>query len=308
MVLDEKKYQNIIHVKLMTILRYRKIFFAISLVLVVVSAGLLVTRGLNLGIDFTGGSLVEVSYPENVPELSVMESSLAEAGFSARIQPFGDAGYIIRTQDLSHEEHLSLLSAITFEDAEPNEERFNSIGPSLGKELKSKAIIAVVLVLVGIILFVAFAFRHVSKPVSSWNYGFVAIVALIHDVLIPVGVFVLLGREVDALFVVGMLSILGLSVNDTIVVFDRIRENLQNNTKDHKHEPFTETVGRSLRQTLVRSMNTSLTLIVVLVALFVFGPESTQNLALVLLIGSVAGTYSSIFLASPLLVSLSKEE
>jgi len=292
----------------MKILHYRNYFFFISAVLVVASFGVLLFKGLNLGIDFTGGTLVEVSYAEKIPTISDIQSALSEDGFSAKVQPFGEKGFIIRTQDLTHEEYLSLLSALTFEDVIPTEERFTSIGPSLGKELKSKAIIALGLVLIAIILFVAFAFRHVSKPISSWNYGIVAVVALIHDVIIPIGIFVVLGREIDALFVVGILSILGLSVNDTIVVFDRIRENLHDNIKNHTHETFVVTVGKSIQQTLVRSVNTSITLVIVLISLFVFGPESTQNLALVLLIGTVVGTYSSIFLASPLLVYLNKEE
>ncbi|MCF7831784.1 MAG: protein translocase subunit SecF [Candidatus Pacebacteria bacterium] len=292
----------------MKILHYRNYFFFISAFLVLASLGALLFKGLNFGIDFTGGAFVEVSYVDNVPELSEVQALLSESGFSAKVQPFGENGFIVRTQDLTHEEHLSLISAVTFEDSIPTEERFTSIGPSLGQELKSKAMIALALVLIAIILFVAFAFRHVSKPISSWNYGIVAVIALIHDVIIPAGIFALLGREIDALFVVGMLSILGLSVNDTIVVFDRVRENLHENTKNHTQETFITTVGNSIQQTLVRSVNTSVTLVVVLISLFIFGPESTQNLALVLLIGTIIGTYSSIFLASPMLVSLNREE
>jgi preprotein translocase subunit SecF len=182
------------------------------------------------------------------------------------------------------------------------EKSFDSIGPSVGKELTSKAIMAIILVSLAIICFIAFAFRKVSKPVSSWKYGIIAVITLFHDVAIPVGVFTLLshfqGVEVDTLFVVAVLTILGLSVSDTIVVFDRIRENLRNRVSTS----FDETVGRSLEQSYVRSICTSLTVILVLLSLFFFGPSSTKYFALMLTAGMFFGTYSSIFLASPLLV------
>jgi preprotein translocase subunit SecF len=180
------------------------------------------------------------------------------------------------------------------------------VSPIIGSELLEKGWIALGLVTVCIILFIAFAFRHVSKPVASWKYGIVAIITLIHDVLIPTGLFAFLGHingaEVDSLFIVGLLTILGISINDTIVVFDRIRENLRLNEEVRKKESYEEVVGRSIMQTLARSINTSLTVVIVLLALYILGPQTTQNFALTLIVGMIAGTYSSIFLASPLLV------
>jgi len=163
------------------------------------------------------------------------------------------------------------------------------------------------LVVFCIITFIAFAFRGVSKPVQSWKYGVVAIITLLHDILLPLGLFAVLGHffgaEVDALFIVALLTILGISINDTIVVFDRIRENLRLNEERNKREEYEEVVGRSIIQTLARSINTSLTVIIVLISLYFLGPVATQNFALTLIVGMVAGTYSSIFLASPLLVA-----
>ena len=224
------------------------------------------------------------------------------------VQPTGDRGYILRTKDLSEENRRGLIELLetqaTSMELTMTEERFNSVGPTIGEELKSKAWIAIVTVILAIIVFIAYVFRGVSEPVSSWRYGFIAIVALVHDIIIPAGVVSLLGLEIDSLFVIALLAILGLSVNDTIVVFDRIRENIQNRiSKD-----FSETVGKSLEQTFTRSINTSITTLFVVLALFFIGPETTKDFALVLAIGLIAGTYSSIFLASPLLVEVEKRQ
>ena len=173
-----------------------------------------------------------------------------------------------------------------------------------------KGLIALALVSVSIILFIAFAFRKVSKPVASWKYGIIAIITLIHDILIPIGLFAFLGHwrsaEVDSLFIVALLTLLGVSINNTIVVFDRIRENLRINQDRNRKEDFGETVGHSISQTLARSINTSLTVVIVLLALFFLGPVATKDFALTLIVGMIAGTYSSIFLASPLLVEVGK--
>lgn len=187
---------------------------------------------------------------------------------------------------------------------ELEEKSFNSIGPSVGRELTRKAIVAIILVSLAIIFFIAFAFRGVSKPVSSWRYGLIAIVTLLHDVIIPIGIFTALSRfygvEVDTLFVVAALTILGLSVSDTIVIFDRVRENLKDESKAKMK--FGDVVGMSLEQSFTRSLSTSLTTFLVLVALMIFGPESTRYFAIMLGAGMFFGTYSSLFVASPLLV------
>lgn len=306
----------------MFIVKYRKIFFILTGVIVATAIFSVSFFGLNFGIDFTGGAITEISYPprldqgetgtEERPSKEVLEESLAGldiGGFS--IRPTGEEGYILRTKDLTEEERVSVLNALSLGgEKEAIQERYNSIGPTIGSELRNKAFVAIGIVIVAIILFVAFVFRKVSEPVSSWKYGIVAIIALIHDVLIPVGIFAFLGysvgAEIDILFVMALLAILGYSVNDTIVVFDRVRENLRLNREHGSREEFDLTVGKSLNQTYARSINTSLTTLFVLLALFFFGSEATQNFALVLATGVIAGTYSSIFLATPLLVTIGR--
>ncbi len=288
----------------MFIIKHKNIFIGISVALVAISIALLLIFGLNIGIDFKGGALTEVSYSTRPSfELITERTSALEIG-EVLVQPTGDEGYIVKSRDLSDTERTALLAALNAPESGMVEKSFTSIGPSIGKELRKKAILSIVLVSLGIVFFIAYAFRKVSKPVRSWKYGVIAIITLLHDVLIPVGLFALLshfqGAEVDSLFVVAVLTILGLSVSDTIVVFDRIRENL----RAHTASTFAETIGKSLEQTFSRSINTSLTVILALVALFIFGPVSTRYFALMLAAGMFFGTYSSIFLASPLLVSL----
>ncbi len=291
----------------MFIIKYKKIFISISIVLVLLSFASLFIFGLKIGIDFKGGALTEVTYKTERPEQISLNKELDDLGFgSVILQPTGDLGYIVKSRDLNDAEHTQLLQTLSGGDTDlMTEISFSSIGPAVGRELTRKAIIAVILISLAIIGFIALAFRKVSEPVKSWKYGLIAIVSLLHDVIIPVGLFVFLshffGAEVDTLFVVAILTILGLSVSDTIVIFDRIRENLRNDMKVHKAS-FSEIVGQSLSQSFVRSICTSLTVILVLLALFFFGPVSTKYFALVLTTGMFFGTYSSIFLASPLLV------
>lgn len=288
----------------MFIIKHKKIFLSISAVLVLLSIISLFVFGLRIGIDFKGGALTEVLYKDSRPLQSDLDAEFKKLDLgSVLIQPTGELGYIVKSPDLNEAQHSLLLNTLSQDGKSFLEEKnFNSIGPSVGRELTRKAIIAIILVSLGIILFIAFAFRKVSRPVSSWKYGLMAVVSLLHDVIIPIGLFTLLshfyGAEADTLFVVAALTILGLSVSDTIVIFDRIRENL----KDKKEADFSETVGKSLDQSYMRSIFTSLTVIIVLLSLFFFGPESTKYFALMLTTGMFFGTYSSIFLASPLLV------
>ncbi len=290
----------------MFIIKHKKIFIGISVVLVLLSFLSLFIFGLKIGIDFKGGALTEVAYKTVRPTQDVLDKSLATIGLgSVLLQPTGDLGYIVKTRDLSDAEHAFLLKTLSEDNTNAlTEMSFTSVGPSVGAELTRKAILAMILISLSIICFIAFAFRKVSKPVSSWRYGIIAIITLLHDVAIPVGLFVMLshyyGAEVDTLFVVAILTILGLSVSDTIVIFDRIRENLRNQANVSKIN-FSETVGKSLEQSFVRSISTSMTVILVLLALFFFGPVSTRYFALMLTAGMFFGTYSSIFLASPLL-------
>lgn len=288
----------------MFITNYRKWFIGFSAILVLAGITIVATKGLDYGIEFTGGSVLEVSYDQK-PIVEDVKASLAENGFEGTlVQPFGENGYVVKTQPITEAQRKGLVSAMQLEGTDMSIERYNSIGPSVGKQLRIKSLYALIAVSLGIILFVAYAFRKVTRPVSSWKYGVVAVIALLHDIIIPVGILTLLGTEIDTLYVVGLLSILGLSVNDTIVVFDRIRESLALNQEKNRKENFAVTVGNSIKDTITRSIFTSLTLIVVLLALYFKGPVATQTLSLVLLLGTLVGTYSSIFLASPLLTLL----
>ena len=291
----------------MNIIRHRAWFYIFSATLLVVSLLAIFVFGLNYGIDFKGGAIAEIDFLKERTSVETLRAEIAKAGFAdARIQTTGERGILIRLRSINEHEHQQLLVAVA---GSPNpfsviqEKQFNSIGPTIGAELRRKAYVAIALVLVLILVFVSWAFRHVSKPVASWKYAICAIVALGHDVLIPTGVFAVLGRfagaEVDALFVTAILTVLGFSVHDTIVVFDRIRENLRKTP----NESFDAIVGRSLKETIGRSITTSFTVFIVVAALFWFGADVTRYFALTLLVGVVVGTYSSIFLASPLLVS-----
>lgn len=290
----------------MNIIRYQKYFFALPILLVLLSLIAMGTWGLKVGIDLAGGSLLEVGYPEGLPEASLVHEAVEPLNLGeVRIQSTDNNGYMLRQRDLTNDERNALLEKLG-SLGRVEERQFTSIGPSLGQELLNKAWIAIALIVLSTILFIAFAFRHVSKPVQSWKYGIVAIITLAHDVILPVGLFAYLGyavgAEVDSLFIVALLTILGISINDTIVIFDRIRENLRRNEESRRTQPFDEVVGNSITQTITRSINTSVTVIIVLVALYFLGPESTKNFSLTLIVGMIAGTYSSIFLASPLLV------
>ncbi|MFH1978894.1 MAG: protein translocase subunit SecF [Patescibacteria group bacterium] len=291
-------------------IKYRKFLYTISGMLVLASLISFIVWGLNPSIDFTGGSLLEVEYidfegpnGEGRPEMSNIKESVGSLGLGEILyQPTGSNGLILRTRDITEDEHRAILNVL----GEVEQKRFDSIGPVIGKELTRKAWMAIIAVVVIIVLFIAWTFRKVSNPVSSWKYGLVAIVALIHDVAIPVGIFSVLGHfynvEVGVLFVTALLTILGFSVHDTIVVFDRLRENL----KKGGREEFDETVDKSLRQVRGRSIKTSLAILLVLISLFFFGGVTTQYFTLTLILGIIFGTYSSLFLASPLLVTWQK--
>jgi preprotein translocase subunit SecF len=295
----------------MYIVSNRKFFYIFSGALVVLSIASLFIWGLKFGIDFKGGSLMEVAYVTEASTVADVTALVEFAGVKGEsVRPTGNTGFLIRTPFLSPAEHDAVKAALAKDGKVFEEKRFDSIGPTIGSELQTKSIYAILLVLFAIALFIAFTFRKVSKPVASWKYGLVALVALAHDVVVPVGAFVLLGHlygaEVDTLFVTALLVVLGFSVHDTIVVFDRVRENLRKNLEKNLKEPFEETVGKSIAQTWNRSINTSLTTVLALVALYFFGPAIIHFFVLALIIGIIAGTYSSIFLGSPLLVTLEK--
>ncbi|MFB6225952.1 MAG: protein translocase subunit SecF [Candidatus Paceibacteria bacterium] len=290
---------------MLDIIKYRKIFFTISGLLVGASLVLLLMFGLNFGIDFTGGSLIQLKF-DNRPEVQQIEDTLKPMNLgSLRVKPTGENSTILKMEFIKEDTHQEILSRIRKDfETENNkviEEKVNTIGPAISSELKENSIYAAIGVILAIIGYVAYAFRNVSKPVASWKYGLTAIFALVHDVLITMGVFVILGQvvpvEVNIPFAVAMLTILGYSVNDTIVIFDRIREKL-NKLGVAK---FRQSIVEGVNSTLVRSVNTSLTTLAVLFALFLFGGDSIHYFSLALIIGVALGTYSSIFLASPLL-------
>lgn len=290
--------------------RFQNYFFVIPGVFSLIALIALGLWGLKPGIDLAGGSLLEVAYPNGRPEIAAVHEKVKTLNFGeVRIQPSGDKNIVLREHALNQAEKTKLEDALkTFGTIE--ERQFTSVGPSIGAELIRKAWWAIGLVTIAIILFIAFAFRNISKPVLSWKYGVIVIVTLLHDILIPTGVFAYLGHvrdaEVGTLFIVALLTILGISINDTIVVFDRIRENITRNDKLGTREPFGNLVWRSNVQTMARSINTSVTVLIMLIALAVWGPESTKDFSITLIIGMIAGTYSSIFFASPLLVLVEK--
>ncbi|MCK4386940.1 MAG: protein translocase subunit SecF [Candidatus Pacebacteria bacterium] len=313
----------------MFVINHKKIFFALSAIFVGLAIFSICFFGLNFGIDFKGGAILEISYPMTSldvekPDIKELKTELQQLGLgSFTIQETSATksgelgGFILRTKDLTEKERQSVIAVLSQNGQyQIEEKRYNSIGPVIGKELKDKALWAILIVVVAIILFITFAFRKVSKTasnaigkVSSWKYGFAAIIALSHDVIIPTGIYAYLGSvfveyQINTIFIMAILAILGFSVNDTIVVFDRVRENLAL----AKKETFDEAAGKSLRQTVARSINTSLTTLAVLLALYFFGGEATKQFALILSMGVVVGTYSSIFLATPLLTLFQKRK
>lgn len=285
--------------------KHQSYLFIVPVFFIVASIIALMVWGLKPGIDLAGGSALQVRF-ENRPPVSVVESALRVLSYGEiRVQSSNENEYLLRQRELSIEEKSALMSRLETLGSVA-EVQFTSVGPSIGSEIVRKAWWAFAMVSLSIILFIAFVLRHVSKPVASWKYGVVAIVTLAHDILIPTGLFAYLGyargAEVGVFFIVAILATLGISINDTIVVFDRIRENLRINEEKKQKQTFGDVVWASVMQTLARSCNTSLTVIIMLVALFVYGPDATQDFSLTLIVGMIAGTYSSIFLASPLLV------
>ncbi|MBN1585761.1 protein translocase subunit SecF [Candidatus Uhrbacteria bacterium] len=288
------------------IIKYRNVWFALSVGLVAASIGLLLSFGLRFGIDFTGGSLMELSF-ESRPDIQDVRNLFGESGYpEVTVQPVGDSEMLIRLPTLTEEAHQEAVVGLKGRFGEVEELRFESVGPTIGTEMSRKAVWSLLLVLVGIAAYVAFAFRKVSRPVASWKYGLITLIAaLLHDVLIPLGVMAAIGHfflvEINSSFIAAILTILGFSVHDTIVVFDRVRENLLKTSG-----AFEDIVERSVNETLARSVNTSVTTLFPLLAIAVFGGETIRWFAVTLIVGLIAGTYSSICLASPLLVVFQK--
>jgi preprotein translocase subunit SecF len=287
----------------------RRLWYGFSVALIALSLLATGAWGLKLGIDFTGGSLVEINFSQNRPAATEIAELLKPDFGNVVVTPVGDNSLALRLKNLNQEEHTKVLDVVTQKYSgegeakqEIKEDRFTSIGPTIGAELQQKSVWAIGAVMLAIVCYIAWAFRRVSRPVTSWQYGLTAILALLHDVFIPIGIFAALGHfwqvEVDTLFITALLTVLGFSVHDTIVVFDRIRENLIKSS-----DAFTSIVNRSVNETIARSINTSVTTLIVLTTTLVLGGESIRYFILTLIIGIIFGTYSSIFIASPLLVT-----
>lgn len=285
----------------MNLMRYKLFYFIFSLLIILPGIYFLITSGLKLGIDFTGGALLEYKFEKSIDrnELErVIEENEVEVG---QISESGHNTYIIRTKPLDQEKIDIIKKDLSEKYGNLEDRRQEFVGPVIGSELSKKAFYALIIASAAIVLYITFSFRKVPKPASSLRFGISAIVALLHDVLLIVGIFAILGYfwgvEVDTLFVTALLTIIGFSVHDTIVVFDRIRENLLKNVG----EKFETIANISITQTLARSLNTSLTVVFVLVALLLFGGETIRWFVVALLIGVISGTYSSIFNATALL-------
>jgi preprotein translocase subunit SecF len=285
------------------IIQKRAIWLTTSLVLFIVFGGALLVWGFKYGIDFTGGSLLEVKFSGTRPSIEQINDNISGLELGGLVmQSAGDSNLILRFQNTEEEKHQALISALKNIDPEGVEElRYESVGPAIGQELKQKSIYSVFFVLLGILLYITYSFRKVSRPIASWKYGTAAIVAMFHDAIITMGIFAVLGKfyglEINTPFVTAILTVIGYSVHDTIVVFDRTRENLPKSDSG-----FEDTVNLSVNQTLGRSLATSLTSLLTLIAIIIFGGASIRSFALVLAIGIFFGTYSSIFVASPILV------
>ncbi|HEX5774760.1 MAG TPA: protein translocase subunit SecF [Candidatus Paceibacterota bacterium] len=294
----------------MFVVNHRRFFFWLTGLLLAGSIIALVLIPPRLSIEFTGGSLVEVEYANERPphEELVARVEALELG-DPSVRESGERGVVVRSHTLSPEDHAALLSALSGDGANPlTERRFNSIGPSLGKELSTKALYAVAAVLFAIMLYIAWAFRSVSRPVPAWGYGLTSVAMLAIDIIVPAGFFAVYayftGAQVDTLFVVALLALMGYCINDVIVIFDRVREHLRRNEELNIQERFEETVGKSITETLGRSINTSLTVALALSAIILVGSESTRVFAIVMLVGVIAGTFSSVCRSAPLLIPI----
>jgi preprotein translocase subunit SecF len=289
---------------MLDIIGKRNWYFGFSLLIIVPGIISLILWGLNLSIDFTGGSRVVLQYPQAVNDQKVeqIRGVFEENKIDiVTLQP-SEEQVIIRTKPLNEKQNAELLKDLQARTGKVTQEDYETIGPVIGQETAINALSSIAISSLLIVLYIAWSFRGVRKPVSSWRFGISAIAALLHDALLVIGVFSLLGHfaavEIDSLFVTALLTVLGFSVHDTIVVFDRIRENLRRNVE----APFEQVVNDSILQTMVRSLNTSLTAFLVLVTLLIFGGETIRWFVVAMIIGLVSGTYSSIFNAAPLLV------
>lgn len=289
--------------KSFNVMRLSVLWLCVSSTLVLAAVVALVTFGFQYGVDFTGGTLIELRIP-SLEHTDDLRTSLAASGYGELSVQSGEGDQVfVRAGDLTEAEHQQLLVSIQNSHPDAVEAQYTFVGPSVGEELRRSAIVAVVLLLALIALYVAWAFRNVGDRVSSWKFGVVTLLTALHDVIIPLGVFAVLGKiwgyQVDTAFVAAILTVLGYSINDTIVVFDRTREHLM---RKRAGQSLRDLVNMSINETLGRSINTTLAVLIPLLAIFFIGGDSTRPFVLALIVGILAGAYSSIFVASPLLV------
>lgn len=276
--------------------KYSVYFLIFSFILIFASLFSIYYYDLNLGIDFTGGSIIELEYEEKVPAHSEIKGALEDLD-QISVQSIGEKGVLLRTVAISEETHQEILTTLEEMNYSFEEQRFESIGPVIGQELRDRTKTVVFWALILMILYITIAFARMKKPIKSWQYGLISVFALFHDVILPLGVLAFLGVEMSIPIVTALLAVVGYSINDTVVVIDRIRENLLK-----RELTFKEVVNKSINQTLSRQVNTSLTTLFVVVAIFLFGGATLQYFSLALIIGIIAGTYSSVFLVTSLLV------
>ncbi|PIR52767.1 protein translocase subunit SecF [Candidatus Peregrinibacteria bacterium CG10_big_fil_rev_8_21_14_0_10_49_10] len=291
----------------MPFIQSAKFFFALSSALVVAGIVLFFIPGPVLSIDFTGGTLIELDLPAEVTKEALTSALASIPGETplgnVALSRTKDGSVLLRMRDITNEEHVALIAHLEEEFGAVTEHQFTTIGPTVGASLKKRAVWALFIASVAIVVYIAFAFRKIPRRLSPWRFGIVAVVTLLHDIIGTVGIFVIMSHytsfEVDTLFVTALLTILGYSVNDTIVIFDRIRDNLAN---QERGEPFAVVAERSLKESITRSFNTSFSTLIMLFALYFLGSESIRWFVLTLCVGTIIGTYSSIFIATPLLV------
>ena len=288
---------------MLKIVRRYKLWFTVSIILAVISVVAISIFGLRIGIDYKGGTVIEFN-TQNSEAISLTQSTLSDQGYLGyQLKPGSKNQIIIRMENISPEKHTLLAEDLKSKMSDYAETRYDNVGPTIGKDLTNKSILAIIIASIAIILYIAYSFRKLPKPLSSWIFGVCAISALLHDLLITTGFVAIVGyffpwMEVDALFITALLTIMGFSVHDTIVVYDRLRENFIKNP----HQDIETIAEESTNQTLARSLNTSITTIIVLVALLAFGADSIRHFVMILAFGIILGTYSSIFNATPLVV------
>jgi len=297
---------------MLNIIGNKNTFFTFSGIVITASIGAMVLFGFKQSVEFTGGTLWQFRIPTESATVSDIETvfkTKLEVGEPKVSVDAITKTFLVKLPVVTENDHQQLLQALSMPYPSFTELDFQSIGPSVGAELKTKAMTSILLVLVGISVYIAFAFRKITRPISSWKYGWVTLFTLFHDFVIPAGLLAALGAyahvEIDSNFVVALLVVAGFSVHDTIVVFDRIRENL---FLDREKTDFAKVINQSVNQTLGRSINTSFTLILVLIALYLTGPAQLRYFNLTLLVGVITGIYSSIFIASPILLLTSRKK